>query len=150
MLGYSVCVRIAPSEFSGRADVEINHVHGFLPQKWRETDPMPSIVLSERSYRARRSEIDKGWPSFVAHRLYSKAGLFMGMSGNDGAVLDVLNRANLEIQRPVEYTGYWLMTPRAYEKNAKQIVDIGMCPVKLEKERIPDFLLKVCQAAAHG
>ncbi len=147
MLGYSVCVRTGPSDTSTWADVEINHVHGYLPQS-REGESKPSeLVLSEKSYRQRRALIDEGWSSYVEHSLYSKIGLFLGLSGDDSSILDILKRAHGKIKRSVDYTGYWLMTPEAYEKNAKPILDVGMCPINLIKEAFPRFIFDVCKQA---
>ena len=148
MLGYSCCIRTHPSEFSRRADVEINHVHGFLPQRWKRGDNCSDIILSERSFSRRRSEIDKGWGASIEHQLHSKCGLFIGMSGNDGSVLDVLLRAKNSIKRAADYTGFWLLTPDAYVKNRKRIVTVGMCPIKLQIGEIPKFIFKVCQVAS--
>ncbi len=151
MLGYSVCIRTVPSDFSTWADVEINHVHGYLPQSKEGASKAEELVLSEKSYRKRRAFIDEKWPAYVAHCLYSKAGLFLGLSGDDSATLDLLQRAKGKIQRPAEdYHGYWLMTPDAYRRNADAIIQVGMCPIRLEKELFPNFVFSVCQQASHG
>jgi len=147
MLGYRVRVRTEPTDFSTWADVEINHVHGYLPQSKQGSSKADELVLSEKSYRKRRSEIDEGWSSCVEHGLYSKSGLFIGLSGDDSAILDVLKRTQKTIKRKEDYIGYWLMTPDAYERNYKDILDVGMCPINLEKEKYPRFVLDVCQKA---
>jgi SIR2-like domain len=148
MLGLAVCCRVLPDELSTRADVEINYVHGRLPQSWEVLNPVPEIVLSEKSYRARRSEIDAGWSAMVEHALYSKIGFFIGLSGDDSATLDIFKRAQTRIKRNEDYTGYWLLTPGAFERNSSDIKEVGMCPIRLEKERIPQFVFAICQHAA--
>jgi hypothetical protein len=147
MLGYSVCIRKGPSDTSTWADVEINHVHGYLPQSREGESNASELVFSEKSYRQRRALIDEGWSSYVEHCLYSKIGLFLGLSGDDSSILDIFKRASGKIKRPEDYTGYWLMTPEAYERNAKSIIDVGMCPIKLIKEKFPRFVFDVCQRA---
>lgn len=147
MLGYTVSVRTGPTDYSFKSDVEINHVHGFLPQSWTPASKLPELILSERSYRGRRSEIDEGWSSYVEHSFYSKAGLFLGLSGDDSATLDIFERAKKRVQRSADYNGYWLLTPDAYERNAGPIREVGMCPVPIEKEKLPTFVFQVCQAA---
>jgi len=147
MLGYSVCVRTGPTDFSSKSDVEVNHVHGFLPQSWKSSDKLPEIILSERSYRDRRSGIDSGWSSQVEHSLYSKAALLIGLSGDDGAPLDIFNRAKKQIIRSADYNGYWLLSPDAFARNAGAVIDVGLCPIRLEKERFPSFVFAVCQNA---
>ena len=148
MLGYSVCIRTDPIEFSSRADVEINHNNGFLPQAWDKTTLLPEVVLSEKSFRERRSEIDKGWSSYVEHCLDTKNCLFLGLSGDDSAMLDVLKRAHNRIQRRGDYIGYWLMTPDAFLRNSASLLHVGVCPIQIPKEKLPGFIFDVCQIAA--
>jgi hypothetical protein len=147
MLGYSVCVRVAPTDFSRRCDVEVNHVHGFLPQSWKSGDVLPKIVLSERSYRERRSKIDEGWSLAVEHSIYERAGLFLGLSGDDTSMLDIFERTKENIERAEDYHGYWLLTPDAYDRNAKDILSVGMCPIRVEKAAMPMFVFRICQQA---
>ena len=94
-----VCVRNTPCDLSYRSDVDINHVHGFLPQEWDERRSRGALVLSAKSYRERRAEIDKGWSQQIATRLQSHIGLFLGLSGDDGSLLDIVKRAGKEIRR---------------------------------------------------
>lgn len=147
MLGYSVCIRTEPSQLSSWADIEINYVHGYLPQSKKDASKPDELVLSEKSYRMRRALIDEGWSLFVEHSLQSKIGLFIGLSGDDGAILDVLMRTKEKIKRGTDYTGYWLMTPSAFERNNQAIIDVGMCPVGLEIKDFPKFVFAVCQKA---
>jgi SIR2-like domain len=149
MLGLSVCRRILPTDLSRRADVEINYVHGRLAQDPDASTTVPEIVLSEKSYRSRRAEITEGWSALVEHGLYSKIGLFVGLSGNDSAILDVLKRVQNRVRRTMDYNGYWLLTPDAFERNRDTILDVGMCPIRLLKEDIPQFVLTICQRAAN-
>jgi len=149
-LGYKVCVRKEPSDFSTWADVEINYVHGYLPQFSDDRSNACDLILSEKSYRDRRANIDKGWSSYVVHGLYSKNGLFIGLSGEDGSILDILDRAQKEITRTIDYTGYWLMTQSAYDRNASEIIRFGMCPIPLAVEEFPKFVFNVCQKAMYS
>ena len=148
MLGLAICMRTDPFQLSTKADVEINHVHGFLPQLWDGNEISTQLVLSERSYRNRRSEIDEGWSACVEHSLYSRAALFIGLSGNDSAILDVLQRAKKRITRSTDYHGFWLLAPEAYERNHAAILDVGMCPIRIMNEELPKFVFEVCQAAS--
>lgn len=151
MLGYAVRVRTSPTDFSTWADVEINHVHGHLPQSWKVDDKPVELILSEKSYRSRRAGIDEGWSSYVEHSIYSKAALFMGLSGDDYSILDLLKRGQMAIDktasRPRDYYGYWLMTPDAYHRNEAAIIEVGMCPIPIEKDQLARFVFGVCQAA---
>jgi SIR2-like domain len=148
MLGYAVCVRTTPHELSTRADVEIQHPHGSLPQHWDGTSMRAKLIFSEKAYRERRAAIDEGWSAGIEHNLYSKLGLFIGLSGDDGAIADVLKRAEQKVSRTETYKGYWLMTPDAFERNSMDVLDVGMCPLKLEAKAMPSYVLRVCQAAA--
>lgn len=147
MLGLAVCPRVKSSDLSTRADVEINYVHGRLPQVWDDSTPMPSIVLSDKSYRAKRARIDEGWSAAVQNGLYSKIGLFLALSGDDSSILDLLERLQIEV-RHQPYNGYWLLTADAFERNKKPILDVGMCPISIIKEAVPQFIFTVCEAAA--
>ena len=40
---------------------------------------------SSRVCGARRALIDEGWANCIVHALYSKIGLFLGLSGDDSA-----------------------------------------------------------------
>jgi len=148
MLGLAVCCRIRPDELSTRADVELNYVHGRLPQGWEASMAIPEIILSEKSYRSRRAEIESGWPAMIAHGLFSKIGLFVALSGDDSSILDVLKRAQNRVRRSADYTGYWLLTPDAFDRNKDDILEVGMCPIRLEKEKIAQFVFRICQCAA--
>ena len=150
MLGYRVCIRKKYSDFSTWADVEINHVHGYLPQSKQGASRANELILSDKSYRERRSSIDSGWSLYVERGLYSKNGLFLGLSGDDSAILDLLKRAKNNIERSEDYTGYWIMTPSAYERNYESILDVGMCPIRLEKEKFPCFVFAVCKQAVRA
>jgi hypothetical protein len=147
MLGYAICRRTRSDELSTRADLEVNYPHGSLPQSWTATGELPDIVLSEKSYRTRRADIDEGWSAIIEHGLYSKIGFFVGLSGDDSSILDVLRRAQKRLTRNDDYNAYWLLTPDAFERNKDSIRDVGSCPIRLPKERMPEFVFKVCQAA---
>ena len=149
MLGLGVCQRVLPDELSTRSDVELNYVHGKLPQSWSRTEAKPEVfVLSDRSYIARSAQIDFGWPAWVEHKLYSKLGLFLGLSGDDDVILVTLKRVKDAVKRRENYLGYWILTPDAFEHNKSRIVDAGICPIPLNKEAIPDFIFRICQHAA--
>ncbi len=147
MLGFSSCVRSTPSDLTTRAHVEIGYVHGRLAYTGQDFGRL-DIVLSEKSYRARRSEIQEGWAAIVVHGLCSKIGLFIGLSGNDQSMLDVMERAKNRVARGQNYNGYWILTPNAYEQNKDRILSVGMCPLRFSKEEIPRFLFSVCEQAA--
>jgi hypothetical protein len=136
------------STLATRADVEVNYVHGKLSQKWDKSMAVPKIVLSEKSYREKRAEIDEGWPAMVAHGLYSKIGLFLGLSGDDSSILDILKRTQRRVRRKEDYTGYWVLTPDAFTRNKDDILDVQMCPLRLPKEQIAQFVFSICQKAA--
>lgn len=149
MLGLAVCRRMRSDELSTRADVEVNYVHGSLPQRWDASMGVPALVLSEKSYRSRRAEIDEGWPAWIQHGLHSNIGLFLGLSGDDSAILDILKRAQNRVKRrDLDYTGYWILTPDAFDRNKDDILEVGMCPIRLQKEMIPQFVFTICQRAA--
>jgi hypothetical protein len=147
MLGYAVCCRTKSDELSTRADVEINYPHGRLPQDLKRMIEPPDLVLSERSYRDRRATIDAGWSEMIAHGLHSKIGLFLGMSGDDSTILDVLERVQRQLKRREDYSTYWLLTPDAYDRNKRSFLDVKACPISLEKDEIPKFIFRICQAA---
>ena len=149
MLGLKVCARLLPSDLSIRSDVEINYVHGRLEQNWTPSADLPELILSAKSYRERRAEIDKGWSALITHGFYSKIGLFVGLSGGDSAILDIMKRVQNRVERnDRDYTGYWIMTPDAFAENQQDIQQVGMCPIAVPKEQIPQFVFSICQHAA--
>ncbi|HDL00954.1 MAG TPA: hypothetical protein ENH23_01810 [candidate division Zixibacteria bacterium] len=147
MLGYSVCIRTEPYNLSSWADVEINQVHGYLPKIWIEGVTYNNIVLSEKSYRKRRASIDEAWGSFVVNCLHMKCGLFIGLSGDDSSILDIVQRAKDKIIRANDYLGYWLLADDAFDRNYKSIHDVGICPIKLPIKDFPNFLFDICKNA---
>lgn len=151
MLGLSVCKRLRPDELSTRADVELNYVHGNLPQHWEDPSKFAaeSLVLSNKSNIKRGAEVDKGWSASVESELYSKLGLFLGLSGDDDSMLVTLTRATERIKRNEDYIGYWILTPDAFERNKDRILRVGVCPIPLNKEQIPKYIFEICQAAAN-
>ena len=148
MLGYAVCVRKEFRNLSTLGDVEINHVHGYIPQSGIDVLAIRrNLSLVNKSYRGRPASIDERWAPYVAHCLYSKIGLFIGLSGNDSLILDNLQRVKDKIGRRPSYNGFWLMTPEHFSQNHRLILDVGMCPIMLKEEEFPKFVFKVCQKA---
>lgn len=147
-LGLAVSTRYRPTETARHADVEVNHVHGFLPRPDSSVPHDQRIILSESSYREMRAWIDAGWSHTILAELQSHVGLFVGLSGDDSSIIDVLERAR--VNRSESYSGYWLMTPRAFDDNQKTILDVGMCPIRLEVDQFPEFLFAVCERAGAG
>jgi hypothetical protein len=152
LLGYEVCVRKQPDDLSGRSDVEINHVHGYLPRAELPRKP-PELILSAKSYRNRRVEIFEGWSMTIQESLMSKSALVIGMSGNDDSILDVFLAAKRRVEkyhnhlRHDKKLGFWLVSPRHYKINSEAILEVGMCPVPVSKEDLPEFILRICQIA---
>jgi hypothetical protein len=147
MLGYACCVRTAPNDLSDWSDVEINYVHGYLPKSWKPDQPIYELILSNKSFRNRRADIDRGWSASVENSLCTKLGLFMGLSGDDSSIFDVLKRAQKQVGRGTDPLGFWLMTPDAYDRNAGSVQDVNMSPLRLAKEDFPEFVFRVCQKA---
>lgn len=149
MLGLAVCVRVLPDELSTRADVELNYVHGRLAQSWNPEKPKPEVfVFSDKSYIARRATNDEGWPAWIEYKLYSKLGLFLGLSGDDNVILETLTRVKGCVARTDDYLGFWVLTPDAFERNQRRIRDVGICPLPIEKDFIPSLIFDICQYAA--
>jgi SIR2-like domain len=146
-LGYTTCRRTQFDDLSTRADVEINYPHGSLPQSWTPEDDLPQIILSNQSYRDRRTEIRNGWSSLIQHKLYTKIGLFVGLSGDDDDIIDNVQRAKNQLERGSDYNAYWLLTPDAFQHNKDVILHAGSCPIPLQVDDIPRFLFEVCQKA---
>ena len=150
MLGYSACRRVRPSDLSTRSDVVVDYVHGCVPQQKKTGDGAPQIVLSAQSFIERRADIDEGWPASVIAGLMSKIGLFVGLSGNDTTMIEQITRAKNKgfTTRLDDYNAYWLLTPDAFDRNGEMILKAGSCPIRLDKDVIPDLLLAVCRHAA--
>ena len=149
LLGYSVCRRTDPDMLVKRADAEVSYVHGCLPQNWKPAGGKPpEVILSQHSFRARRAGIDEGWAASVVEGFRTAIGVFVGLSGDDGSILDILERVKKRIKRRSEYSAYWLLTPEAFRKRKDSVLRVGACPIRLAKGEIPKFLFKVCQDGA--
>jgi hypothetical protein len=148
MLGLAVCSRTKPDDLSTRADVEINYVHGRIPQHWNGSGRSPKIILSEKSFRDTRSKIDEGWPAFVLSGLQSKIGLFLALSGDDSGLLDILKRTETRLRRSANYAGYWILTHDAFQRNEGAIRGVKMCPIRIHEDQIPLFIFEICREAA--
>jgi hypothetical protein len=149
-LGLAAAPRCVPTELERWSDVEINHLHGFLPRVPNpEVDQVDQIVLSAKSFRKRRAEIDAGWSAVMQEVLKRSIGLFVGLSGDDDSILDVIQRSQVK-GREEPYSGYWLMTPAAFQKNGSTILGLGMCPIRLEESQFPVFLFDICEGALVG
>jgi len=147
MLGLSVCSRLRPDVLSTRADVELNYVHGYLPQHWDAPKfTADALVLSNASY-IKRAAINSGWSASTENLLHSKLGLFLGLSGDDDSMLVTLTKVKNQIARSQDYIGYWILTPDAFARNKNRILRTGACPIPVDKDEIPKYLFKVCQAA---
>jgi hypothetical protein len=150
ILGHEVCTRVNPTDFSTWADVEINHVHGYIPQSWEVGQPTTKIILSSKSYRDKRISIGEEWSRIVEDSFYMRPALMVGLSGDDSSIVDVFALARKKIQRPEDYHGYWILTPEAYAKHMDTLThdNVKHCPICLPKDKIPQFIFAVCQEAA--
>jgi hypothetical protein len=127
-------------------DVVVYHPHGFLPYRLPETLASDFLIFSEYSYDERLGEEKNPWIRLTKEALLGKVGLFVGLSGEDpifGPLLvDV--KGQIGSQRP---TGFWLLGPG--EINVAEFERRNVIPLQFESyEKIPGFLLKVCQYAA--
>lgn len=146
--GFRVSVRRWPSDLTRWADVEVNHPHGFLPRDEDFEDWSGEIVLSDKSYRTRRTEINEGWSMAVQQTLQSTIGVFVGLSGDDNSLLDVIKTVSKRVDREEPYCGYWLMTPDAFGRNSQTLLGLNMCPIRLDVSSFAGFVSRVCEAAA--
>lgn len=151
MLGHSVRIRTNESDLVGRADVTINHPHGFVPRDISRSHSTTQPILSAKAYREKRAQIDAGWSDYIAHVLTQKVALFVGLSGRDSSILDLLHRISkrwkADGRRP---GGYWILTPSDYDKYGPQIAEENVIPLRFEIDEIPMFIFDVCRRAVEG
>lgn len=131
-------------------DVRIDHIHGYIPQSTSEK-ASDEIVFSYESYQERIIALKEKISSWIQNQMMGYKGLFIGLSAND-QLLELLIR-NIHKEKsnsnhPANiYEGYWILTPDAYKKNSDVLSRQGICPISIDRDDIPNFILSCCKHA---
>lgn len=133
-------------------DLEIFHVNGFLPADVKSGKSSKEIILSRSSFIGAGAKIKEDLSGWLIQQMIGYKGLFVGLSGEDD-LFNTIHTAFCNLRKsynpnPASYDGFWLMTPSAYEKNHKIVSKMNICPVPIEKEDIPAFILSCCKEAS--
>lgn len=128
-------------------DIRVDHIHGYIPQDG-EINYDEKIIFSYDSYQKRKIKLHTDISSWIHNQLLGFKPLYIGLSGDD-ELLELLYRMNYEAREGKgnvnQYFGYWILTPRAYEKHHEILIEHKICPIPLESLEIPKFLLECCK-----
>lgn len=125
------------------ADIRIDHLHGYLP---KNEDNLLNIVFSPSSYTERYAQTH-GFDDWFVNQWVGSKLLLIGLSGDD-QLLHTNAIKHKNIINNDEVHGYALLTPNAYDENYIDLAKKGICPIKIQRDQIPKFLLSCCQLAS--
>jgi hypothetical protein len=146
--GFSVqTITDVPSLIDGRSDVQIYHLHGFLPWSERRSGMETDLVLTRKQYNQRISkDLTSPWNLLLLSILQSRVLLAVGTSMSDLDVAVTLEKARETIGegRPL---GFVIGTHN--DRQAARLRDDALVPVTVSSyDEVPRLLLRVCQRAA--
>ena len=132
------------------SDVTIFHQHGFIPLQSDLLSRRTKIIFSKHSYDA---YVGANWnpqkellKSILAERIF----IAVGFSTSDPTIGPLLYGIH-ELIKESRPSGFWLF---GSEKNSTEFDELtrhNVAPIYLgNHDRVPEFLLEVCQAAATG
>lgn len=135
-----------------RADVEIFHIHGYVPHQSLESQPSERPVLGLDSVDRRLSEVGNDWTQLCYETLSSHVALFVGISPetfSDRAFSPILARVDRAIGSQSRPLGFLCLRRPDGEPQEADFLRNGIVPRFFETyAEIPDFLLEVCQEAS--
>lgn len=132
------------------ADLTVYHIHGFLPSDSKFGRDSDNLVFSGWSFDQFVGKEKEPFKELLRDILCRKVMLFVGMSPDQPSLKTVV--AGLFDQLSKEQgriVGFWLLGPDDDPEWDLELVASNIVPVRLQSyEEYPDFLLRVCQAAA--
>jgi hypothetical protein len=130
-----------------RADVTIYHPHGYLP-KSDEKKMSDFLIFSKSSSEKRQGKPHNLWMEMLRGLFQNKVVLFVGLSGEDpifGPILSIINEL-IKGERP---TGFWIFGKKKKKESLDYLKNRNVVPIVLKSNnKIPEFLLSICQEAA--
>jgi hypothetical protein len=149
--GYVVSSICNEKHWNSKSDVTIFHPHGYLPIEGTG-DFSKKIVFDQESYLQVIGNKDNLWFQKVTTILRSHTCLFIGLSGNDQNLKQLLYYANENHAYEKDQVLYWgiRMTTDDNERKRKIWGNRGVFSLILENydEHLPEILFQICQKAA--
>ena len=135
----------------GTEDVRIYHMHGYIPNPEFSDKRSNFVILSRDAVNKKLGTRDEPWTEKLREILESGVCLFIGLSGrtlSDYAVAPFFRTCG-EIVSKTRPLGVWLLAKEDLpESKRKEFHRSNIVPIRLEDyDDIPEFILKVCQAA---
>jgi hypothetical protein len=145
--GYDINVVSTLPALRTAADVTIYHPHGFLPfhEEFQKSD---FLIFSQESYDAKMGNLLEPWTDLTRMILKSKIVLFVGLSGTDETFGPIFKNVQDSLGNS-RRTGVWLFTKKDEPRKLDKLETRNFITLVLkDHEEWPNFLLKICQAAA--
>lgn len=137
-----------PCDLRKDVDLQVFHLHGYLPPTRDFGLPTTWLVLSHREFLERvADEPSRPWPTLLGSRLMSGVMLAVGTSMNDLDVQASIWRARKVVadKRPMGF----VLVDEATDDERERLLEDGIVPVEVgSHEAIPHLLLRICQGAA--
>jgi len=157
--GLSVSVSAKNDLFKKNTDVEVTHLHGFLPYDVSHGDMSDFLIFTKEEFENRDVQYDY-WKVFMEDFYRRNVFLTVGISA-ESLIDDVCKHLrNLDkwyedekILRDVPY-GYAFITPESRKSldktNKETLLRHGIVPCTLQIPDFPDAIFSIAQKAAKG
>jgi hypothetical protein len=149
--GYIVNSRYQELHWNSNADVNIYHVHGFVPNP-PSKDFSDKITLDQHSYSSVIGDESNPWRQHILSIMRSNFCIFIGLSGDDMNLDSLLDRAHKTHVALSEKKLFWGLN---FIKNPDQdTIDfweergIFVKSITDYNSDLPNLLYKICQMAA--
>lgn len=153
-IGIVACSEDHMPNWSHQVDVEVLHPHGLLPFDCEVPTSANGIVFTDDDYLKVMGNATDSWDRRMLDIFSSYTCLFIGLSGVDDRLMGLVKRAG-EIHPAVQSDHHPFWGIVAMRESAENGVSEGrwkkqgVLPRKfLEYADIPDWIFKLCQAAA--
>jgi hypothetical protein len=151
------------NQWRANADVNIYHIHGYLPKEKTINDWSKSVIFDKRSYDERKDYNKWEWAPKISAILRSTTTIFIGLSGEDKNLARFLKNTNKNHANKNHLCDlFWGVS---FIRDKKNIVSIkakwakwGIFPIVIGKNStcshdefenaIKSFLFGICQSAA--
>lgn len=145
--GLSVVPVISENQPTKKADITVYHPHGFLPHPETGFSRSQEVVLAQGQYD---KTVVTPWESTLENLFATRFCIFVGLSGNDERIVDLLAKVQKRNQhtKVERYWGYRMC--RKPDPNIELWDQRGVYSVEFDDlaEGINETLLRICRFAA--
>lgn len=131
-----------------RDDLEVLHIHGLLPSNKNEVTPR-EVVFTASEFDEVVGDKQNLWHQKVCDILSSNICLFIGLSGNDSNLTNMLNYCN-KIHAAKSDNKYWGVRFSDDDSDPKKntFERYGVLQVTIPHSNLPEWLMHVTQLAS--